>query len=79
MEQLANLLHVFPVPGFVEVRTKPEALGVLNEPSISWCVYLDRAVGVFRIDGIATDIEVQSATSKVWTVVDRKTCAAGVG
>ena len=50
------LSHVFPVPRFVEVRTKSEALRVLNKPSIGWSVDLDRAVGVFRINGIAADI-----------------------
>jgi len=42
-------------------------------------VDLDRAIGVFRIDRIAANIEIQSAAGKVRTVVDCKSCAACIG
>ena len=74
-----KLSQVFPVPRFIKVRTKTEALGILNKPSIGWTVDLDRAIGIFCIDRIAANVEVQSAARKVWTVVDCKSCAACVG
>ena len=51
-----KLFYIFPVPGFVEVRTKTKALGIMDQPSICGSVDLDRAIRVFGIDGTAPDV-----------------------
>ena len=63
-----ELPNVFPVPGFVEVRTKTEALGVAHEPSIGGSVDLNRAVRIARIDRAAANVKIESAAGEVWTV-----------
>ena len=53
-----NLFYVFPVPRFIKVRTKAEALRVFDEPLIRRSVYLNRAIRILRIDRAAADVEV---------------------
>ena len=47
---------VFPVPGFVEVRIKPELVGMLDEPAVDGRAGLQQAVLVLRLDGLAADV-----------------------
>ncbi len=74
-----NLLHVFPMPGLVKVRTKAKALSVFDEPAIGGSVDLDRAVRIFGIDRTAADVEIQSAASEVRAVINCKTRATCIG
>ena len=40
----SGLSYVFPMPRLVKVRTKAEALGIADEPSINWRINLNRAI-----------------------------------
>src|SRR6185369_2051873 len=64
----AALFYVFPVPGFVEVRTKTEAFGIAHEPAIGGRVDLNRAICIPRVDGTPAHVEIESTTGKVRTV-----------
>src|SRR5215510_9514233 len=77
-EQCECLLHVLPMPRLIEVWPEAEAVSVSHQPLVNWCIHLDRAVGVLRVDRITADIQIQSATSEMRTV-QGKAGAAGVG
>src|SRR6266508_2021711 len=65
---------VLPVPWLVVVRTEAEALGIADEPLVNPGVNLDGAVGVFRLDGFAADVEIQGAAREV-RAINRETGA----
>src|SRR6185503_5716998 len=62
------LLDVFPVPRLVKVRSKTEALCITDQPTIRRRVDLDRTVRIVCIHRAAADVNVQRATSEVWTI-----------
>src|SRR6185369_2590938 len=60
-----KLLHVFPMPRLVEVGPKPEPFCIPHQPLVSLTVNLDRAIGIFRVNRIAPDVQIQSASGEV--------------
>ena len=66
------------MPGFVEVRTKTEAVGVAHEPAVNRSVDLDCTIGIFGINRAAADVKIERAAGEVRTV-DCQTRAAGIG
>jgi hypothetical protein len=61
------------VPRLVIVRAEAESIRVANEPLVDARLYLYRAIGVVCLDGLAADVEVESATGEVWAI----DCQAG--
>src|SRR5207248_8314877 len=68
-----SLLHIFPVPRLVKVRSEAEARGVAHQPLVGRCLHLDCAICIFRVDRIAADIQVQCVAREVRTI----RCEAG--
>ncbi len=56
------------MPGLVEVWAEAEALGVFHQPFVGRCVDLNRAVGIFRVNRIAADVDVQRAAGEMRAV-----------
>src|SRR6476661_7018438 len=50
-----GLLHIVPVPGFIEVRTKPKPFCVSDQPFIGRRINLDSTIRIVCIDGVAAD------------------------
>src|SRR4030095_778396 len=65
---LGELRAVFPMPGFVKVRIKTEAVGVLDQPLIDLRIDLHGAIPIVSADRFAAHVDVQRATGEMRAV-----------
>src|SRR5205823_11420924 len=75
---LSLIRTIFPMPGFVEIRMKPEPFGILHQPLINSRAGLKRTIVIARARWLATDIQIQRAPGEMGTV-NRQSRAASAG